>query len=217
MNIRRASAVSKRLLILVASALFIMCTPYILRAQDVSQGRTTQDIIRRRAAEIEIRDRIRDLTRPTEIVPDPDVAARRQRAEWINQLKEDYKRIQLINNSLRAASGSASLDYKSVSDLAEEMKKRAHRLMINLALPKIDDETGMAERQIWTDAQIKALFVQLDGRVVSFVSSPLFKEVSAVDIEMATRASRDLKDIMILSEGIKRMADSLRKTLKTSE
>jgi hypothetical protein len=209
MNIRRADAVNACTLLTVA-ALFLICMPYLARAQDVIPTRTSGDIMKRRAIELEIRDRIRAITRPTEIVPDAKVAEKRQKMEWINQLKQDFKRIQVINNSLRAASVSTTADYKSISVLAMEMKKRAQRLLTNLALPQVD-EKSIAQRQVPPDAQVKVLSYLIDERVVSFVSSPLFKEMSAVDIEMSIKASHDLKDIMSLCDSMKRKVELLGK------
>jgi hypothetical protein len=210
MNTLSADVVRNSLVLLTTMTFFVICMPDLTRAQDVTQARTSQDVMRRRAIELEIRDRIRAVTRPTEIIPNPDVAEKRQKVEWVNQLKQDFKRIQVINNSLRAAAVSTTADYKFITNLALEMKKRAQRLLTNLALPAIDEKSASQQR-IQPDARMKVLSDLIDERVVSFISSPLFKEMSAVDIDMSIKASRDLKDIMSLCESMKRKAEALAK------
>lgn len=207
MTTMRAGAALTGSIILTAATFFMICTSSLALAQDANRQPTNEDFLRRRARDLAMRDRIRALTRATEIVPDPKVVERRQMEEWLNQLKQDFVRIQVINNSMRAASVSSAVDYKLVSDLAGEMRKRAQRLITNLALPGIEEKSE-TEQQTLPEAGVKALSDLLDARVVSFVSSPLFKEMTAVDVEMATNASRDLSDIMSLSERIKGVARS---------
>ena len=54
----------------------------------------------------------------------------------IAQVKQDFERIQFARNEIvRAASAGKALDYKFISEVTGEIKKRAGRLEGNLALP----------------------------------------------------------------------------------
>ena len=53
------------------------------------------------------------------------------------QIREDFLRLQVVNNDLmKTVSGNGHLDFKLVARSAAEIKKRAERLNLNLALPE---------------------------------------------------------------------------------
>ena len=54
----------------------------------------------------------------------------------------------------------------------------------------------------------------LHDLIVSFVTNPLFKNLGLVDAKLVTKASGDLRDIIQLSENIKKVAETLNKTRK---
>jgi hypothetical protein len=139
---------------------------------------------------------------------------------FIAQIKEDYERIQVLNNELRrAASNAAALDYKRVSTASAEVRKRAARLRENLSFPEAEEDASAAEAKaqkpevVFDAAQMKASLSTLDELIVSFVTNPVFQSSpSVVDAAQATKAGRALRDINALSADIKRNADRLSKS-----
>ena len=139
---------------------------------------------------------------------------------FIAQIKEDYERIQVLNNELRrAASNAAALDYKRVSTASAEVRKRAARLRENLSFPEAEEDASAAEAKaqkpevVFDAAQMKASLSTLDELIVSFVTNPVFQSSpSVVDAAQATKAGRALRDIIALSADIKRNADRLSKS-----
>ena len=140
---------------------------------------------------------------------------------FIAQIKEDYERIQVLNNELRraASNAAAALDYKRVSTASAEVRKRAARLRENLSFPEAEDDASAAEAKaqkpevVFDAAQMKASLSTLDELIVSFVTNPVFQSSpSVVDAAQATKAGRALCDIIALSADIKRNADRLSKS-----
>ena len=148
------------------------------------------------------------LTRPRE-----DQRGARAAAE---QVKQDFKRIQVLRNNLaRHLTSAGPLDYKTIADAAGELNKRANRLGTYL-LPQAAEGHGEKPRsQIELDgALMKAALVTLCQRVDSFTGNPVFKVLDVVDVEQAARAGGDLRGIIRLSARIKDDAERLNKTLK---
>lgn len=130
------------------------------------------------------------------------------------QIGEDFERIQVVNNRMMAAVMPAPApDYKLVAEATAEVRRRAERLRLNLALPKEEKaESARARYQPPADgAQLKAALVRLDNALMSFVQSPLFKNIGVLEAEAAARASRDLEDVIHLSRLIAKDAERLGK------
>lgn len=130
------------------------------------------------------------------------------------QIGEDYERIQVVNNRMMAGVMPAPApDYRLVSETTDEMRRRAERLRQNLALPK--DEGGESARSKYRPpadaAQLKAALLLLDGALMSFVKSPLFKNIEVLEAAAAARAGRDLADVIELSRRIAADAERLGK------
>lgn len=132
------------------------------------------------------------------------------------QIKEDYERVQILNNELRrAAAAKDAPDYKRIAGLGAEVRKRATRLRENLGFREPEDEKKKPEhddRAGAADGQVKDSLSALDGLIVSFVNSPLFQSVDLkVDAALAAKASRDLDHIIRLSGDIRKAAEKLHK------
>lgn len=127
----------------------------------------------------------------------------------LEQLQQDFSRLQVVNNSLlRTALSNPALDPKFVSKSVSEIKKRAERLDKNLALPEPEKPPDRAELQALTDSpQLKPSVLKLGRLIFSFVDNPFFKEASVVDTQLTTKARRDLEDIIELSGQIKRSSE----------
>ena len=130
----------------------------------------------------------------------------------VEQLNEDFKRIQVIRNDIaHALKVEGVLDYKRVSGQAAEVRKRALRMQTYLALrDKSADERGGAPRaETVGDGDVKDSLVRLCKRIDSFVANPRFTSPDVVNVDATARAKRDLLEIIALSGEIKSSAERL--------
>jgi hypothetical protein len=129
------------------------------------------------------------------------------------QIRDDFRRLQVLNNEvMRAVSSGVEPDYKSVSDSAKEIRKRAARLKLNLVFPEAEKEEG-ARLLLSPDASgLKPSVAALDTLIFSFVTNPIFKETGVVNTKLGVRARRDLEGIIELSEMVRRNAEKMSKS-----
>ena len=143
-------------------------------------------------------------------------AARERRRNLFPQINEDFQRIQMIHNEMvRMLQPDKGLNYDRLADLTDDMKKRGTRLRENLALPE-PEKTG-AERthsEAVDEAHLKKTIADLHDVVVSFVANPLFKNLGVVDTKEVDAATKDLHNLIDLSDEIKRDAKTLGKSAK---
>lgn len=125
------------------------------------------------------------------------------------EIKEDFERIQIINNDVLQASGAP--DYQVISDSAAEIKKRAIRLKSNLFPP----ESGKKSKEAKPgpeDQELKSLLTALDASIASFTHSPIFQNTKIVNPEDSTNAQKELENIIKLSARIGLEADRRKKS-----
>lgn len=137
----------------------------------------------------------------------PRREADRRRAQAVTaQVKQDFDGIQVVYNRIvLAMANTRTLDYHFVADATAELRKRASRLKSNLALPKHEDSEKAPKKPNDGDVeQIRASLMTLRGHVVSFVTNPLFESADVLDVELSTKASRDLGKIIEISDSISR-------------
>jgi len=127
------------------------------------------------------------------------------------QIREDFLRLQVVNNDLtKAAAGAGELDLKLVARSASEIKKRAERLKENLALPEPPDGKKTPASPAPSDPeQLRAALSRLDGIVLRFASGLHAKGVGRFDAESAGRMRLDLEAIIGLSERVKKGSEKL--------
>ena len=132
------------------------------------------------------------------------------------QLRQDFKRIQVLRNNLaQHLTSEGPLDYKTIAGAAGELNKRANRLKTFL-VPQTSgwhDERPRGEIEL-DGALLKAALITLCQRIDSFTGNPVFKVLDVVDVEQATKAGGDLQGIIRLSARIKDGAERMNKTLK---
>ncbi len=148
------------------------------------------------------------FTRPVE-----DQRGRQAAAE---QVRQDFKRIQVLRNSLaRHLASEAPLDYKTIADAATELNKRASRLGTYLLpqTPGGDEERPRSQIEL-DGALLKSALVTLCQRIDSFTANPVFKVLGVVDVEQATKAGGDLRGIIRLSARVREGAERMNKTGK---
>ena len=130
------------------------------------------------------------------------------------QIKEDFERIQIVNNTMmRAVSIGEALDYKQISEVAEEINKRAKRLKTNLVILDLEDGKKVQRPQVATDGeQVRTLLLMLNHLIKSFVTSPLFQNLKVTDVRQLAKARQDLADIIELSHSVRKSAEKLKKS-----
>lgn len=134
------------------------------------------------------------------------------------QINEDFSKIQVIHNQMmNLCTNGQPLDYKYISEVTAEIRKRANRLKINLKLPAVSEpsEKDRKYRSATDGPQLKAELYKLDETMMSFVGNPLFQQAQLMDVKLATKALRDLRGIIELSQGISKDAERLSKTAAT--
>jgi hypothetical protein len=129
----------------------------------------------------------------------------------LDQLNQDFKRVQIIRNDIaHAVKVEGVLDYKRVSDQTAEVKKRALRMRGYLALRGTGaDAKDQSEQVAYDDEQIKDALARLCKRIDSFVANPKFTLPLVADVGGTTKATRDLREIIALSVGIRSSAERL--------
>ena len=131
-------------------------------------------------------------------------------------VKQDFKRLQVLRNSLaRHLTSKSPLDYKTIADTAGELNKRANRLRTYLVPQTSDGHDEQPRSQIELDgALLKSALMTLCQRIDSFTGNPVFKVLDVVDVEQAARAGGDLQGIIRLSARIKDGAERMNKPIK---
>jgi len=139
----------------------------------------------------------------------------------VSQMREDFRRLQIVNNNMmRGVAVSKVLDYKSVEEATDEINKCAKRLQALLPIPVTEDDKKDENKQNenkqngFDPKQIRPALFRLDDLIMSFVTSPLFKNL--VDTENAEKARRDLTGIIELSGAIRKNAEKLSKASSKS-
>ena len=181
-----------------------------LACAPVAQGRQARtssidQLLRERQRAIYGRALEDDLRRPAERAEEERLA--------LAEIKEDYVRLQVVTKDLsKAASRPEALDLKEVSKSTAEMRKRAERLLENLALPELREEPGRSRpADIEREEQLKGSLLALGQLVERFVRNPIFREVNVIDAQASARARRDLQAIIVISDRLKKESEKLDK------
>lgn len=129
-------------------------------------------------------------------------------------VKEDFERIQIVNNVLQEGA-TAGMAYGHVAEGAAEIKKRAARLGANLfppttGKPKAAYDPSVAE----CVGDMKSLLAELDRAILGFVSNPMFGNTKVVNIPDSSEARRELERVVKLSSHVRQLADKLKKQSK---
>jgi len=138
-------------------------------------------------------------------------AASERRRSLFPQINEDFQRIQVIHNEIvRMLQPDKGLNYDRLADLTGDMKKRGARLRENLSLPEPDKtESDHVESQTIDEAHIKTTIADLHDAVARFVANPIFKNLGVVDAKVIDAATKDLDNMIDLSDEIKKEAKTL--------
>lgn len=164
-------------------------------------------------AEVRERQQREAQLRSAEMLGGAAIPDRRGVEAIVEQVKEDFRRIQILRNNLvRHLLAGKPLDYKLITDATEEINKRANRLKTHLVRETPEIEKKEQEKRVEIgDGQIKDSLVRMCQRIDSFTENPVFKVPGVVDVEQSAKAGRDLQEIIHLSGDIKRVAERLNK------
>lgn len=170
-------------------------------------------------AEVRERQQREAQLRSAEMVGGVKKLDRRSAEAAAEQMREDFKSIQLLRNKLaRHLLSGKPFDYKFIAAETEEINKRANRLKAHLLreVPEGDKpgQPGQGKQVEIADAQMKDALVTMIKRIDSFTENPVFKVPDVVDVQQSAKANRDLRHIILLSEGISKTAERLNKTHK---
>jgi hypothetical protein len=167
-------------------------------------------------AEVRERQQREAQLRSAEIVGGMKKLDRRSAEAAAEQMREDFKSIQVLRNNLvRHLLSDKPFDYKFIAGETEEINKRATRLKMHLLREVAEGEKKEQEKQgEITDAQMKDALVTMVKRIDSFTENPVFKVPDVVDVQQSAKANRDLRHIILLSVGIRKTAERLNKTHK---
>jgi len=210
---------SKRTILGALGSVFVGClliTPTTSLGQSVprggpsSSGATRRDTIFARETDIQNRENDLRLLRESIKVTTPEISAEDRKAV-VNQIFEDFERIQIVNRELiKVSSSGDAKSYKQMSHLAEDMNKRARRLKTNLGIPGVHQDPNASEKAPEMDAtELKASLQTLSSSIKSFVTNPLFKDPRVTDVRHLDNLRRDISTVIELSRGIKKSAAKL--------
>jgi len=143
-------------------------------------------------------------------------AVRPQPRLAVAQIREDFVRLQVVNNELaRAVSDAAkggALDLKQVSKSASEIKKLAARLRDNLALPGPEGEEEAKRSPKEAPTQLGPALAVLDRLVLKFADDLATRGVSLIDAQSSAAARRALEEIIALSAWVKKASERSEKS-----
>ena len=198
---------TKPLLSAVAALLLVACAVGAQGQQRMNDDRAARERLARDAAESEEREMMLALAERYH----RSGARSREPRLAVAQIREDFLGLQVINNELaRAVSGGRQLDLKLVAKSASEIKKRAERLKLNLALPEADGgEKVPASSPPAGPEQLRVALSRLDGIVLRFTNALHAKGVGRFDAQSSNRLRLDLEAIIGLSERVKKGSEKL--------
>ena len=186
---------------------FVLVEALILLSACVSETQGQQP------ARPSARDTVREIQRKEMdrqllLAPLPSRQTKSDRLLALKQIKEDFRDIQDVNNTMMANAWSREeLDYFYISDKVSQIRAKAVRLKTNLSLPEARDvEKKQLDSVLSGVKEFRAALLLLDQSIMSFVTNPLFQKTNVVEVGPATRASHDLEVVIKLSGKLQKAA-----------
>jgi hypothetical protein len=157
------------------------------------------------------RARMRDLSRREEQVTalERETARKRDPKEILVEVNEDLSRLNVLNQALlaNATANNQPPNYEDIVGSVTEIKKRATRLKSSLALPQEENEEKSAGFKDAEKAELQPALAALNKLLDGFLHNPIFSDSGPLDMRLAARARRDLEDIIVLSEKLRKNAE----------
>lgn len=127
------------------------------------------------------------------------------------QIREDYVRLQVVNNDLaQAVVTNNTLDLKLIAQSTAEIKRLAQRLKHNLLLP--ETETCNEPHKVIVGPEVihlRPALAALDIMIMRMVRNPLFRKPKIFDQHFASQVCCDLEAIIELSAQLKKRSEQL--------
>jgi hypothetical protein len=150
----------------------------------------------------------------TNVTLEEENQKRRQAA--ILNMKEDYKRIQVLRNDIaRGLVARKPMEYKLVAEQTAEINKRASRLNLYMQARVPEEGKPNSADELNSEEMVGAL-VKLCKLIDSFTENPALKNAATVDSKDAAKskeekanADRDLVAIIKLSADLQKKSQSL--------
>jgi hypothetical protein len=135
----------------------------------------------------------------------------------LNQLRDDFKRIQIVRNEVaHNVLSNKPFDYAVISVETGEINKRAERLksfLMPAAIAREKEKEGGEDLQL-KDVEMKPALAKLCHLIDGFVDNPTLKNAGTVDILQRKKLGLDLLSIVDLSSQLKKSADKLARANK---
>jgi len=132
--------------------------------------------------------------------------------QLIKQMNEDFIRIQTIRaEAVRVIAGGTRFDLKKLENDSDEIRKRASRLRVSLALSE-ETRTARAGKKILTIELVHDAVFDLCLEISRFTENPMFKANGVYTVRDATEANRALDTVIALARNIGKAAERLRKS-----
>lgn len=130
------------------------------------------------------------------------------------EVKENFENIQKIQNSIvKVYTTGKTINYEKISELAENLKKNALKLDVNLFGERSDatDIDKKSDKEKSKRRDVKILIVDLDNSIGEFIKNPIFQNLKIVDSNDSKKAQKNLKRIMDLSDMLSEQAKNINK------
>lgn len=150
-------------------------------------------------------ERLTALERETERKRDPK--------EILVEVNEDLSRLNALNEGLStmAATNTQPPNYKDIVESLTEIKKRSTRLKSSLALPREQKEEKSAGFKDAEKTELQLGLTTLNKLLAGFLHNPIFSDSGPIDMRLAAKARRDLEDVIVLSEKLRKNAEKRNK------
>ena len=136
----------------------------------------------------------RELTPPRPFV--------RDRRQVEAAVRNDFRQLQIVNNNLMErmfyGSPTRQITNKEIRSSLGEIKKLAERLRSSFGIPKIK---AKAE----PDVALLPGLLQLHKAVFSFVDNPMFQKPGVYDPELASKAGKDVSEVLTLADVLRKL------------
>ncbi|HKY30478.1 MAG TPA: hypothetical protein VJM12_21285 [Pyrinomonadaceae bacterium] len=200
---RNARAVGNQVAMVAIIAIWVAAFQCVVVAQRPSYpvGRRIEQM-NRQVGQYERDEQYRDVEGK------PNATADRKRNQTtVAQVKEDFERLQAIYNQLvTTLSSKKPLDDAFLSESLAGINKCSTRLKTNLALPQAKQEVH-AKLSSNEEPQLQASLTLLLNHISRFVTNPMFESTGVLDVELSTKASRDLEEIIHQSSNIRKRTE----------
>lgn len=136
---------------------------------------------------------------------------KRQVEALMAQTEEDFNRILTLHNEIaRVLASNNDLNYRFISDVTAEIRKRASRVQSSLALRLSPQEAlDLEKTPAPKDLPMKDELINLCHQIRNFVTNPSIENPNTINVEQMTKARKDLETLILLSGQIKKDADKL--------